>query len=290
MKKTHITRFCAILLTLALAFTTAACFEKEPAEPEAQTVPTVTDAPKAEEPGIDEVAFGGSAQTNEAPQPPVDAPENAPQAEQPAENVPETIETAEAPESVPQAPAAPGADLTDGRYTVFVHRDLSVDGDGFSWATIGLVIYEEHSDAQIAAIKLGDTVQLHNYSFDVDTLETVEENGVRVKLFNEGTERCFYMAQTNTWRFAWPGGEYYTYEGQQFTLRVAVDATLTDELTPRAEGQNIYGVENDGSDGTIGFLDSIQDFFAHYGSIDSERATVTVRNGEIASVVFEYHP
>ena len=190
----------------------------------------------------------------------------------------------------PYLPADAAGRLADGKYRVLIYSDLSTDSTGCVWATVGLLKYDELSDSVISQVREGDTVQLHYYAFQVQTMEKSENNGVPVIYFNDGTETCVYVGETNTWRFIWPSDVPYTYEDERYTMPIAVDATLTDELTPTAEGESVYGVRTDSNDPSIGVLDSLEDFFSHYRGLESEYAVITVRGGEITDVLIEYHP
>ncbi len=283
MKRSILAHICAILLTLALALALTACGDDRQAQQSEAPIPAAaTAAPTASEPEADEVVLGGT-QTEPQTLPTTAPAEGGTEAPtltpEPAE---ETARPTPAPAQAPQT-----GTLADGTYAVWVHRELPVDRDGITYPTVGLVRYVELPDAAVSALRPGDTVQLHDYSFVVEELRTEEQNGVRMIVFNEGTERCFYIPETQSWRFAWPNDVFYIYEDEPITLKLAVDAVLTDAITPQREGRNIYGVEYDGRDGTIGALDSLQDFFNHYRGLEREYATVTVKNGEIASVVFE---
>ena len=183
----------------------------------------------------------------------------------------------------------PARRLADGTYRVMIHSDLVIDDSGRTWATVSELKCVEMDDSEITKVRVSDSIQLGDVSFVVRTVELVEENGVRTIQFNNGTEYCVYMPETNTWRFLQANGEPYMCEGEQYVMPFAVDATFTDELTPIAEGWNVYGMLNDG-DPTIGMLDEMGDYFRHYPGMEYEYAVVTVRDGEIADVVIEYHP
>ena len=183
----------------------------------------------------------------------------------------------------------PARRLTDGTYRVMIHSDLMTDDSGRTWATVSELKCVELDDSEITRVRVSDSIQLGDSSFIVRAVELVEENGVRMILFNNGTEYCVYMPETNTWRFLDANGEPYMCEGERYLMPIAVDATYTDELTPIAEGWNVYGMLND-SDPTIGMLDELGDYFRHYPGMEYEYAVVTVRDGEIADVLIEYHP
>ncbi len=179
--------------------------------------------------------------------------------------------------------------LADGTHRVAIYSNLVTDDSGRTWATLGELKYEEIPDSEITKIRVSDSVTLHDYSFVVRTVELREENGEREILFNDGTECCVYVPEANVWRFISSSGEPYTYEDGQCVMPIAFDATYTDELTPFAEGRNVYGMPDDG-DPTIGMIDELGDYFRHYPGMEFEYATVTVRDGEIADVLIEYHP
>lgn len=180
--------------------------------------------------------------------------------------------------------------LSDGEYLVKLERTQTVDRDGTVWASFVLLHYVELPDSGISGLKVGDTVQLPEYSFVIVNMQADDGMGWREIRFNDGTERCFYIEETNTWRFTWPSDEPYLIDGEHGAMPLAIDVILTDELTPLSEGRNVYGVPYDGDDPTIGALDSLEDFFKHYPGLESEKATVTVKNGEITEVLIEYHP
>lgn len=179
--------------------------------------------------------------------------------------------------------------LADGTYRVMIHSDLTTDDSGRTWATVSELKCVELDDSEIAKARISDSIQLGDHSFVVRTVELVEEDGVRKILYNNGTEYCVYMPETNTWRFLDASGEPYMCEGERYLMPIAVDATFTDELTPISEGWNVYGMLNDG-DPTIGMLDELGDYFRHYPGMEHEYAVVTVLGGEIADVLIEYHP
>lgn len=179
--------------------------------------------------------------------------------------------------------------LADGTYPAAIYSNLKTDDSGRTWAMVSVLQYEEIPDSEIKKVRVSDSVQLHDYSFVVRTVELREENGVREILFNGGTESCVYVPETNTWRFISLNGEPYTYEDRQYVMPFAVDATYTDELTPFAEGRNVYGMPDDG-DPTIGMLDELGDYFRHYPGLEYEYMTITVRDGEITDVLIEYRP
>ena len=194
-----------------------------------------------------------------------------------------------------EAPVLPaeedwGDRLADGKYYVLIYSDLTTDQSGCVWATVGELKFDELPDSIISGITVGDTVQLHTYSFTVQSMEKFDNGSLREIYFNDGTERCFYIGETNMWRFAWPSDVAYTYEDGRYTLPIAVDATLRDELTPMTEGENIYGMPADSDDPSIEVLDSLEDYFSHYRGLESEYASITVRNGEITDVLIVYHP
>ena len=199
-------------------------------------------------------------------------------------------ELTESPAGATGAPDAQPEDrLADGTYSAAIYSNLKTDDSGRTWAMVDVLQYEEIPDSEITKVRVSDSIQLGTGSFVVRTVEMVEEDGVRKILFNNGTEYCVYIPGTNTWRFMQPNGEPYLHKGGQYVMPFAVDATFTDELTPLAEGWNVYGMLNDG-DPTIGMLDELEDYFRHYPGMEYEYAVVTVRDGEIADVVIEYHP
>ena len=254
MKKTTLRRLTAILLTLLLMTALFACAsgsEQEPASEGQQT-----------EPGTDEVDVAGSSDAPEDPEQP------SGQDSRIALNVP-----------------------ADGTYLVSLSRDVLVDSDGREYVKATQILFAELDDATIEALKVGDTVTLpDDYAFVIELMQRSETDEGKEILFNEGLERCFYVPETNTWRFTWPSEVAYTYEGEQYVIPLAIDATITDEYTPVSMGENVYRVPYDETDGTIGLLDSIGDFFSYHYYLESENATITVQNGEVASIVINYHP
>ena len=179
--------------------------------------------------------------------------------------------------------------LADGIYSAAICNNLKTDDSGRTWATVDVLIYEEIPDSEIKKVRVSDSIRLGSDSFVVRTVELVEEDGVRKILFNNGTEYCVYIPGTKSWRFMQPNGEPYLRAGGQYVMPIAVDATFTDERTPLAEGWNVYGMPDDG-DPTIGMLDELADYFRHYPGMEREDAIITVRDGEIADVLIEYHP
>ena len=199
----------------------------------------------------------------------------------------------ESPQELTESPTdeagQPEDRLADGTYSATIYSDLKTDDSGRTWAMVDVLIYEEIPDSEITKVRVSDSIQLGTDSFVVRTVELVEEDGVRKILFNNGTECCVYMPETNTWRFMQPNGEPYLCGGGQYVMPIAVDATYTDERTPLAEGWNVYGMPDDG-DPTIGMLDELGDYFRHYPGLECEDAIINVRDGEIADVLIEYHP
>ncbi len=251
MKKTTLSRLMTILLAALLATALLACGSSGEE--------TKTPAPEAQqiEPDTDEVVIPG---TDPEPEP-------APQPGRIALNVP-----------------------ADGTYTVSLYRDVIVDSDGREYARASQILYAELDSATVEALQVGDTVTLPNdYQFVVEMMQQTESDAEKTILFNEGLERCIYIPETDTWRFTWPSEVPYTYEGEQYVVPVAVDATLTDEYTPVSMGENVYRVPYDETDATIGLLDEIADFFRYHYYLESETVTMTVKNGEIVSIVFDYH-
>ena len=245
-------RMIALILALLLASSFAACMNEEKPETE-QTVETETPMPTEipEEPEEEEVVI---------------VPD-------PAEDAAEAI-----------------AGLPDGNYLVMLDRLQTENEYGQLWTSFALLHYVELPDAEVSALKPGDTVQLPEYSFVVVNMQTDESVGYREIRFNDGTERCFYVAETNTWRFTWPSDDPYLIEGERYEMPLAIDVILTDERTPLSEGRNVYGVPNTGNDPTIGVLDLLEDYFRHYPGLEAEQAAITVKNGEIAEVLIEYRP
>lgn len=289
MKTNHRMTIAAIALMLIAMLLLTACGTAEQAQttvPEAQDTPVET-AVNAE-PETDEIAFNSGSDTQPNAELPAETeqprePEQALETEQPADDTATPAPT-EAPAAVD--PVMPAEVPADGTYSVRIYRDQTVDSNGTVWFKIGMMRFVELPDATVAALKEGDTVQLPSYSFVIVSMS----RGANEITFNEGTERCFHVEETNAWRFVWPSDVPYTYEAEQYTLPIAVDAVLTDENTPQNEGQNVYGVPYDGKDKTIGALDLLEDYFKHYYGLESELATVVIRNGEIAEVTIEYRP
>ena len=193
------------------------------------------------------------------------------------------------PTATPLATPVPGKRLTDGEYFLTIYNDFSTEQTGRVWVMVGEQKYQELPDSIISTTEVGDVLTLRSYSFEVRDMDQIEKDGKRTVLFNDGTERCTYIDETNTWRFYDPDGRAYTYEAERYVMPIAVDASLIDNMTPHAEGCNVYG--NDAlNDPAIGVLDELQDYFRHYRGLDAEYATVTVYGGEIISVVIEYRP
>jgi hypothetical protein len=252
MKNTTFYRLTAILLATLLLFAFFACGssdEEETPVPETQQT----------EPDTDEVVIPGmDPETN---------PEPAPQPGRIALNVP-----------------------ADGTYTVSLFRDVIVDSDGREYARAAQILTVELDAATVGELQVGDTVTLPNgYEFVIEMMQQTETDGAKAILFNEGLERCIYVPETDTWRFTWPSEVPYTYEGEVYVVPVAADATLTDEYTPVSMGENVYRVPYDETDATIGLLDEIADFFRYHHYLENETVTMTVKNGEIVSIVFDYH-
>ena len=159
------------------------------------------------------------------------------------------------PTPTPPSTPVPGKRIADGEYYVLIYNDFTVDQSGCVWVVIGERSYQELPDSIISTVEIGDVITLRAYSFEVVDYEKTQENGVPMILFNDGTERCMYISETNTWRFIWPSGQPYTYEAERYLMPIAIDASLTDELTPRSEGQNVYGAPYSSSDPTVTVLD-----------------------------------
>lgn len=193
------------------------------------------------------------------------------------------------PTPTPPSTPVPGKRIADGEYYVLIYNDFTVDQSGCVWVVIGERSYQELPDGIISTVEIGDVITLRAYSFEVVDYEKTQENGVPMILFNDGTERCMYISETNTWRFIWPSGQPYTYEAERYLMPIAIDASLTDELTPRSEGQNVYGAPYSSSDPTVTVLDELQDFFRHHRGARSEYAEITVFGGEITNVVIRYY-
>ena len=254
----------ALFLAALMLLTFAACAKEEPEKEQKNEPQTAATEPDEAEPAAQE-------------------PQKEPEEEEVV-----VVGEPEKPDSKPEI--APENPLSDGVYLVRLEREQELDRKGTLWAGFILLQYVELPDTEISALKPGDTVQLPEYSFVIDNMRTDDSMGVREILFNDGTERCFCVEATNTWRFTWPNDEPYLTEGAHSVMPLAIDVILTDELTPLAEGKNVYGVRYDENDATIGALDLLEDFFKHYPGQESEQATITVKNGEIAEVLIEYHP
>ena len=194
------------------------------------------------------------------------------------------------PTPTPSLTPIPGKRLADGEYEALIYSNMMTDDSGCVWVTVGELKYQELPNNIISIVEVGDVITLHSYSFEVLGFERTEKKGVPMILFNDGTECCKYIEETDSWRFIWPDGEPYTYEAGQYLMPIAIDASLTDELTPYAEGQNVYGAPYSKNDPTVGILDDLADYFRHYRGLDSEYACITVAGGEITSVLIEYHP
>lgn len=254
-------RMTALILALLMLTLLAACTKENP---EQTPAPAAAATEQEQEPEEEEIVLSG--------EPSSAAPTGDPATEQKPE------------------PEKEGVVLSDGAYAVRLYREQTVDANGTVWVSFALMHFVELPDYEVAVLKAGDTVALPEYSFVIESMQQDDDMGVRWILFNDGTERCFYIEDTNIWRFTWPNDEPYLWEGEHNTMPLAADIVLTDELTPLSEGRNVYGVSYDENDASIGALDLLEDFFNHYPGMDAEYATVTVRNGEIAEILIEYHP
>lgn len=193
------------------------------------------------------------------------------------------------PTATPLSTPVPGKRLQDGEYYLTVYNDFTTEDTGRVWVVIGEQKYQELPDSIISTTEIGDVLTLRSYSFEVRDMDRIEKDGVMTVLFNDGTERCIYIEETNTWRFYDPDGRAYTYEAERYLMPIAVDARLIDEMTPHAEGQNVYG-DTSVNDPSNGILDELQDYFHHYHGLNAEYANVTVYGGEVTSVVIPYRP
>lgn len=256
MKKTSLYRLLTVLLALMLTAALFACGSSEEAE---------TPAPDAQqnEPQSDEVDVSGQGSQNAQEDPQQPSGEDG----RIALNVP-----------------------ADGEYSVSLQRDVLIDSNGRTYVKAKQILYAELDSQTIDALQTGDTVTLPNgYEFVVEMMRKTEENVGKAILFNEGLERCVYIPETDTWRFTWPSEVPYTYEGELYVVPEAIDVTLIDDYTPLAMGESVYGVPYDESDDTIGILDEIGDYFSYHSYLENERATMTVQNGEIVSIVIDFH-
>lgn len=262
-------RIAALILAL-LTFPCLAACAKDESEP-VGTAETQAAASAAESPGAfgEEEIILKNDQTEPTPEPkPASKPESEPESE---------------PAPKPEDP------LLDGTYLVKLERTQTLDRNGTLWASFVLLHYVELPNDQVISLKVGDTVQLPENSFVIENVRQDDGMGYREIWFNDESEHCFYMEETDSWRFTWPDDEPYYTDGERKAMPLAVDAILTDELTPLSEGRNVYGVPA-GDDPTIGALDLLEDFFRHYPGLEYERAAITVKNGEITEVLIEYHP
>lgn len=266
-------RIAALFLALLMLTGLAACAKDEPESVgTADTQPAAPGTESTEAPGEEEVILTGeSTEPTQQPQPGPE-PESDPKPEQGSD-----------PELQAENP------LPDGTYPVKLECTQTLDRNGTLWAGFVLLHYVELPNDQVSSLKAGDTVQLPEYSFVIENVRQDDSMGYREIWFNDGTEHCIYMEDTDCWRFTWPDDEPYYTDGEHSIMPLAVDAILTDELTPLSEGRNVYGVPA-GDDPTIGALDLLEDFFRHYPGLEYERAAITVQNGEITEVLIEYHP
>ncbi|MBR0508430.1 MAG: hypothetical protein IJJ86_07445 [Clostridia bacterium] len=254
MKKTPFYRLVTILLAILLVMTLFACGSSD-------EEPTPAPEGQQNEPETDEVVPGSNPEAD---------PEPVPQTEQPV-----PIDR-----NVPQ----------DGVYSVVLYRDELVDSDGRAYVKTAEILYAQLDNKTVEALQVGDTVTLPNgYEFVIEMMQQTETDGEKTILFNEGLERCIYVPETDTWCFLWPSEQPYTYEGEQYIVPLAINAEITDDYTPVSMGENVYGMPYDETDEAIGMLDEIGDFFNYHYYLDKEFATITVANGEVVSVVFDYH-
>ena len=187
MKNDPIFRILALLLTLVLCLSFAAC-GKEP-EPAADAAvdgkPAETAAQPTQEPEIDEIVLSGETARPSEPAP--------------KQTTAEPEQTTPEPSATPSPEATHAADgrdavitvdpLPDGTYNVNLYRDLAIDREGRTYATVGELRFVELDDSVVSALRTGDTVKLPLYSFVIETMEAYDGAGTREILFNDGTER-----------------------------------------------------------------------------------------------------
>lgn len=194
--------------------------------------------------------------------------------------------------SIPQESTAPtNALLADGEYYAEIYRDGTSISGNMTYEIFSVLEYVELPDETVRSMKVGDVVALPGYELNIEAMEYSTSGGREEISFNYWEVYCYYIEETNNWRFVGPNDKQMTYTGEIITMLMSESACLIDQRTAWGTGQNVYGEPysgESGEDAEIFSLKALADYFAYYTG-DKEYATITITNGEIVKVLIQYH-
>ena len=186
--------------------------------------------------------------------------------------------------------AEPTKTLPDGKYNVKVYNNGSTQIAGCNYETFDLLEFVEISNEEALSIEVGDTIKLPDGEITVSNFDFVDEWRKMIRI-NDGQYLCYYIEESNVWRFMWPSYADMTYCTGTYTI-AAPAPTIIDKNTVIWAQENIYGDKYSGeteNDDPIFKVLSLSDYFS-YTNFSTEHAIITIENGIISEIFIQYNP
>jgi hypothetical protein len=173
----------------------------------------------------------------------------------------------------------------DGFYECAIYGDSIVEVDGVTSITIDIKSFVTFDDAYVSSIVVGDTIDLEQYgyvSIIVTSTDIVEvASGYDYIPVDNGEYVLTYNPDSGVWDLVGSSDTRVSYISESVTLELSSDCLIRDGFTPIVLGSGNYEPI---------ILPDIQTFFDSIGQDHYDWCDVTVSNGEITEIKFNFHP
>lgn len=173
----------------------------------------------------------------------------------------------------------------DGFYECAIYGDSIVEVDGVTSITIDIKSFVTFDDAYVSSIVVGDTIDLEQYgyvSIIVTSTDIVEvASGYDYIPVDNGEYVLTYNPDSGVWDLVGSSDTRVSYISESVTLELSSDCLIRDGFTPIVLGSGNYEPI---------ILPDIQTFFDSIGQDHYDWCDVTVSNGEITEINFNFHP
>jgi len=189
--------------------------------------------------------------------------------------------------------------LNDGAYPVTLWGDTVKATEYGEQIYISLMEYEEVPNKVIEDLKPGDVIWLHHDAIEVASFQRYDSYNEELGRshseiwFEPSGYGCYYIEETDTWRFMNPAMVSFTYIVTGFDIPVPFETEIVDRFYSMSFGKTIYGESLYRADGTpredmeaLMRVNSMEEYFIalREGGYDEVPAIITVQDGKITDI------
>lgn len=177
------------------------------------------------------------------------------------------------------------AAIADGYYECAVYGNTIINSGTSTSVSVDIKENVSYDDTFVNSLSVGDVLSLNQYGYDDITVTSIDRvqgtDGSEYITLNDYEVLLVFNSRTHLWVLTGASDSPYSYIVASITVVLADDCVIMDGFTPI--------VTSSGNTDPVQ-IDDMETFFSSLGSDYYYWSDITITNGYVTSINFNFHP